>query len=531
MDSLRTTRRAALMGLAGSAALPLLGATSAQAGGYGGLPRLIPQPGPGRYPTDPRTPKHQLRGMWIASVVNIDWPKATGLSAAEQKKQLTDWLDFAAASGFNAVYLQVRPTADAFWPSRIEPWSQYLTGVQGKDPGWDPLGTAVKEAHARNLRLHAWFNPYRVSMKDDPSLLSPEHPARRHPDWVIPYGGKLYFDPGNPEVVRHCVSAVLDAVRRYDLDGVHFDDYFYPYPVAGETFDDSASYARHGNGRDRGQWQRDNVDEFVQQMGRAIKRIKPWVQYGFSPFGIWRNSSTDPDLGSATQGGVQTYDDLGADTRGWVKKEWIDYIAPQLYWSRGFTVADYTVLTKWWADVVEGTQVQLLIGEAVYKVGANSDPNWNKPEELSSHLELGSQYPGLVDGNIYYNSTTTKADPLGSISRVKSDWYTRPALVPVLERASRPPLPVIDLRLRGNTLSWCNLSGNATTFAIYRVPGSRPGSADLADARHLVATVAATGRIGARQSWTDPSPTAEKASYVVSAVDRNGNESPGLTPR
>ncbi|HZC27533.1 MAG TPA: family 10 glycosylhydrolase, partial [Actinopolymorphaceae bacterium] len=197
---------------------------------------------------DPATPKRQFRAMWIASVANIDWPSKQGLSEAEQKAEYIGLLDEATRLRLNAVVVQIRPTADAFWPSAFEPWSEWLTGTQGQDPGYDPLRFLVAEAHARNLEFHAWFNPYRVSMQTDPAHLSPDNPARQHPDWVQAYGGKLYYDPGIPQVRQHVEDSILDAVRKYDIDAVHFDDYFYPYPVGTTPFPDDATYAQYGAG-------------------------------------------------------------------------------------------------------------------------------------------------------------------------------------------------------------------------------------------------------------------------------------------
>ena len=370
-----------------------------------------------------RTRRRELRGMWIASVTNTDWPSAPGLAPAEQRQELLDLLDVAVERRLNAVMVQVRPTADAFWPSPYEPWSQYLTGTQGRDPGWDPLGTAVHEAHRRGLELHAWFNPYRVAMTDDPGTLAPTHPARLHPDWVLPYGGKLYYNPGLPEVRRFVEDAMLDAVRRYPLDAVHWDDYFYPYPVAGQTFADDDAYARYGAGfADRNAWRRNNTDLLVSETAARIKRIRPGTDFGISPFGVWRNAANDP-LGSATQAGVQTYDDLHADTRGWVKRGWLDYIAPQIYWNIGFAAADYAVLVPWWSDVVAGTRAKLYVGEALYKAGAAGQPApWQDPAELSRHLTFDQDHPE-VRGNIFFSATQVTADPLGAMSQVVADHY------------------------------------------------------------------------------------------------------------
>lgn len=373
----------------------------------------------GRY----RYARRDLRGVWVATVTNRDWPSKPGLTAAQQRAELIAHLDTAVTRKLNAVVFQVRPTADALWPSPYEPWSQYLTGTQGKDPGWDPLGTAVREAHARGLELHAWFNPYRVAMHTDPSKLSAKHPARVHPDWVLPYGGKLYYNPGLPEVRAFVQDAMLDAVRRYDIDAVHWDDYFYPYPVAGQVFEDDEAYARYGAGfKDKAAWRRDNTDRLVRETGAKIKKLKKGVRFGISPFGVWRNAATDP-LGSDTRAGVQTYDDLHADTRKWVKEGWIDYIAPQLYWNIGFAAADYAKLVRWWDGVVRGTGVGLYIGEALYKAGDPAQPApWQDPAELSRHLTLAKDFPG-VGGHCFFAAKEVRSDPIGAMTRLVTDHY------------------------------------------------------------------------------------------------------------
>ncbi|MDG4865123.1 family 10 glycosylhydrolase, partial [Streptomyces sp. T-3] len=364
-----------------------------------------------------------FRGMWVASVANRDWPSKPGLPASEQRAQLIALLDTAVARRLNTVILQVRPTADALWPSRYEPWSAYLTGVQGKHPGWDPLGTAVEEAHKRGLELHAWFNPYRVAGHTDVTRLAPTHPARLNPDWVVPYGGKLYYNPGLPEVRRFVQDAMLDAVRRYAIDAVHWDDYFYPYPVAGQVFDDDAAFARHGQGfPDRAAWRRHNTDQLVRQMATRIPQVRKGVRFGISPFGVWRNRVTDP-LGSDTAAGVQTYDDLHADIRMWIKRNWIDYVVPQLYWNIGFEVADYAKLAPWWADVVRGTRVRLYLGEALYKAGDPAQPApWQDPAELSRHLTLARELP-QVRGHAYFSGREVATDPFGAMARVVADHY------------------------------------------------------------------------------------------------------------
>ncbi|WP_128803560.1 MULTISPECIES: family 10 glycosylhydrolase [unclassified Streptomyces] len=372
----------------------------------------------------------EMRGMWVATVGNRDWPSRPGLSASQQHAELVGHLDLAVRDRLNAVMFQVRPTADALWPSPYEPWSEYLTGTQGRDPGWNPLRTAVAEAHARGLELHAWFNPYRVALHTDLTRLAASHPARRHPDWVVPYGGKLYYNPGLPEVRAFVQEAMLDAVRKYPVDAVHFDDYFYPYPVAGQTFDDDEAYDRYGSGfADRAAWRRDNIDRLVREMAVRIKLTRPGTRFGISPFGVWRNAATDP-LGSDTTAGVQTYDDLHADTRKWVRENWIDYIAPQIYWNIGFAAADYAKLLPWWAQVARGSGTRLYVGEALYKAGDPAQPAaWQDPAELSRHLTLAKKYP-QARGHIFFAATDVATDRIGAMARVVADHYRQPARPP-----------------------------------------------------------------------------------------------------
>ncbi|MFI1716173.1 glycoside hydrolase family 10 protein [Streptomyces litmocidini] len=365
----------------------------------------------------------EFRGMWLATVANRDWPSRAGLTAGQQRAELLRHLDTAVERRLNTVVLQVRPTADALWPSPYEPWAQYLTGTQGRDPGWDPLGTAVDEAHARGLELHAWFNPYRVANHADPSRLVASHPARIHPEWVLPYGGKLYYNPGLPEVRSFVQDAMLDALRRYDIDAVHWDDYFYPYPVAGQVFADDEAYARYGGDfPDKASWRRNNTDLLVSEMSARIKETDRRAAFGISPFGVWRNAATDPE-GSDTRAGVQTYDDLYADTRKWIREGWIDYVLPQLYWNIGLPAADYAKLLPWWDAVVRDTGVGLYIGEALYKAGDPAQPAaWQDPGELSRHLELAGTYPS-VGGHCYFSAKEVAADPIGAMTTVVADHY------------------------------------------------------------------------------------------------------------
>ncbi|WP_248960229.1 glycoside hydrolase family 10 protein [Sphaerisporangium perillae] len=534
------TRRAILGGLAAAALTPLtLGQARAASlpGRRGaGAEDALSATGTGT-PAD--WSARQMRGMWIASVVNINWPSRTGLSAEQQKAEFLSWLDLAASRRLNAVFVQVRPTADAFWPSRYEPWSQYLTGVQGKDPGYDPLEFMIEAAHERGLAFHAWFNPYRVSMQADPAQLVPDHPVRRNPGWGVAYGGKLYYNPGLPEVRAFVQDAIMDAVTRYDIDGVHFDDYFYPYPVAGQEFNDADAFARHGAGfPDKAAWRRSNVDLLIQEMSRRVREEKPEIAWGVSPFGIWRNAATDP-LGSATSGS-QSYDNQHADTRGWVKKGWLDYVAPQIYWNIGLPAADYAALAPWWSQVVADTGTQLWVGQAAYKVGVAGQPAaWQDPAELSRHLTFNRDHPE-IGGDIYYSAGDLRADRLGSTTRLQNDHYTRPALGPVLPRLAsgtpprRPSLTHARLTGKGVELSFhATHHAKPRLYAIYRFDGDDTATAgagadaarDLADlktdlAGHLVAVVPG----GRRGEYTDPGGK-DGSRYRVTALDRANRQS------
>jgi uncharacterized lipoprotein YddW (UPF0748 family) len=368
--------------------------------------------------------RRELRGMWIATVDNRDWPKAPGLSVADQKAELLGHLDTAVRRRLNTVYFQARPTADALWPSPYEPWSECLTGTQGKAPGWDPLGFVVREGHRRGLDVEAWFNPYRIALHDDPAKLSSAHPARRHPDWVVRYGGQLYYNPGVPQVRRFVQDAMFDAVARYDVDGMHWDDYFYPYPVPDEDdFDDTDAFRRYGRGfADRAAWRRHNIDTLVREASLRLRLVKPWLRFGISPFGVWRNATSDAH-GSDTHAQVQTYDDLYADTRTWIRSGWLDYVVPQLYWEIGFKDADYATLAPWWARLVRGTRTRLYIGEGLYKGGDPAQSAaWQDPAELSRHLTLCERLPE-VRGQVFFSAKEVSEDVVGMMDRVVADHY------------------------------------------------------------------------------------------------------------
>ncbi|MFC7643107.1 glycoside hydrolase family 10 protein [Streptosporangium lutulentum] len=465
-------------------------------------------------PVDARYPKRQLRGVWIATTQNIDWPSRAGLPVARQQAEYLKILDSAVKRRFNAVFVQVRPASDAFYASSLEPWSQYLSGTASKNPGWDPLAFLVAEAHKRGLEFHAWFNPYRASYGTNLGKLPANHPARLHPDWIVKYGGQSYYNPGLPQVRNHVTTVVKDVVSRYDVDGVHFDDYFYPYPVSGSTFADNAAFKKYGKGTKLADWRRSNVNKLVAQVDKAVHDTKKYVKFGISPFGIWRNKSNDP-TGSATAG-MSAYDSIYADSRHWIRQGTVDYVIPQLYWPRGFKVADYNVLTPWWAKEVRGTGVGLYIGQALYQVGTGGA--WSDPGELSAHLAVNRKYKE-VQGDVYFSAKQLLTNPLGALDRVVKSGYSRPALLPLIkDLGTQAPAAPAEVRLQGKNLTW-KTSANARSYAIYRVPSGKPGKCATADARNLVAVVPAAN--GGRQSFA----AAAGGAYLVTALDRLDNES------
>ncbi|MFB4275878.1 MULTISPECIES: glycoside hydrolase family 10 protein [unclassified Nonomuraea] len=459
---------------------------------------------------DARYPKRELRGVWIATTQNIDWPSKAGLGADRQKAEYVKILDSAAKRNLNAVFVQVRPASDALYKSSLEPWSQYLTGTPGKDPGWDPLPFLVEEAHKRGMEFHAWFNPYRASYGDSTAKLPAGHPARKHPDWTIKYGGRLYYNPGLPAVRDHVTKVITDVVDRYDVDGIHFDDYFYPYPVAGAKFDDTAAFRKYGKGQSLAEWRRGNVNTLVAGVDKAVHQAKNHVKFGISPFGIWRNKSNDP-TGSNTSG-MSAYDSIYADARAWIKAGTVDYVLPQLYWPRGHKLADYNTLVRWWSNEVKGSDVQLYIGEGLYRVGTTDDRTWTKPGELAGQIGV-NRASKQVDGAVYFSAKQLLTNPLGAMDRVAKTYYSRPALLPLAEdRGGQAPAAPAGVKAAGSQLSWTPSSG-ARAYAVYQLPKSGK-DCHTTDARNLVAVV------------SDPSYAAKSAgTYLVTSLDRLHHES------
>lgn len=359
----------------------------------------------------------ELRGVWIASVYNIDFPSKQNLSVAQMKQELTAILDQAASMNLNAVFFQVRPTADSLYRSDIFPWSAYLTGTQGKAPAdnFDPLAYLVAEGQKRGIGIHAWINPYKITRgtKDKPNLdtsvLSETNPARLYPDLVVPHSsGELYLNPGEPMSRYLVLQGVKELLDRYDIAGIHYDDYFYPTG----TFNDAATFKKYGQGFSNIEdWRRHNVDLLVQETNELVHQ-KPGAVFGISPAGVWANKSTNA-AGSNTTAGVQTYYDHYADTRGWVQKGWLDYIAPQIYWQIGHNKCDYATLTDWWSNVTKGTNVKLYVGHAAYKTGDSSQgTQWMDGLEMQRQIAY-NRSNGNVDGSIFYGYSALKTNKLG----------------------------------------------------------------------------------------------------------------------
>lgn len=433
--------------------------------------------------------KHEMRAAWIATVANIDWPSKPGLPAEQQKEEMVKMLDYLASANINAIVMQIRPTADAFYPSALEPWSHWLTGKQGQkpEPFYDPLEFIIREAHERCMEVHVWLNPYRVMNSNRPELLHPDHPYFKRPELFVRYGNQLYFNPGLDETRQMLNRVVEDIVQRYDVDAIHFDDYFYPYKVAGEEFPDAETFNRYPRGytsQQRDDWRRNNVDMIIRELQQTIKSNKPWVEFGISPFGVWRNDNVD-SRGSATRAGVQNYDDLYADILKWLREGWIDYVVPQLYWEIGKEVADYAVLVKWWNENVYGKN--LYIGLYASKLGnEKADPAWQKPNELARQLRLNEQYSG-VDGAVYFSAKGIVKNLQGITDSLQKNFYRYPALNPlnrsIKGEASTSPsnLRIIKDR-RERMLLWDAVTGEGgkevSYYVVYAFKGRKPGNID-----------------------------------------------------
>ncbi len=437
-----------------------------------------PTPGPTLPPTTtpggplPALPR-EFRGLWVATVANIDWPSRAGQSKEAQQGELVSILDRAHALGFNAVILQVRAAGDALFPSTLEPWSRSLAGTQGTDPGWDPLAFAVEQAHARGLELHAWFNPFRAGNLSDSLTRSPLHFANRRPDLARRYCTQLWFDPGEGEVREHALAVIADVVRRYDVDAVHLDDYFYPYPdsrCAGLPFPDSAAYARHratGGTLGRDDWRRDNVNRFVESLRPLVHGIRPFVRVGISPFGIWRPGTP------AGITGLDSWASIFADSQWWLSRGWVDYFAPQLYWARSSTGQNFNVLLDWWASR-NTMRRHLWPGLAAYRVADGTASAYTADEIEGQIGEVrrrtdGTALPGAPTGTILYNTSSVMQNRGGLATRLETGVFATRAAVPATPWLATPAWNAADREItfaRGPTSGFVRLRGSRPPDAV-----------------------------------------------------------------
>ena len=466
-----------------------------------------------------QTPKREFRGAWIQAV-NGQWQ---GLGRDAMQTELTRELNVLQADGINAILFQVRVEGDALYASYLEPWSRYLTGQQGTPPSpyWDPLEWMVGECHRRGMELHAWINPYRAKTKGTQALAT-SHYAIRHPERCFAYDGLMLFDPGLPENRRHICRVASDIVRRYDVDGLHIDDYFYPYPVAGAAIPDDASYATYGGGMNRDDWRRQNVNLFIRELRDSVRAVKPWVKFGVSPFGIYRNQQSW--VGGSATNGMQNYDDLYADVLLWLQEGWVDYNIPQLYWEIGHKSADYDTLIRWWSAHADTRP--LYIGQDVDRTVATPDVHDPSQHQMAAKMGLQRSLPGIYGSCQWYARAVV--DDKGSYGTLLREFYHRnPALQPLMPWIDeKAPGTVRKLKSvwtsDGLTLFWTAPKAKkpmdeARLYVIYRVPKGEKLNPD--NPASIVAVTPQTFlhlpyRDG-NQAWT----------YVVTALDRLHNES------
>ncbi|MCG3120646.1 MAG: hypothetical protein ALAOOOJD_03427 [bacterium] len=464
-------------------------------------------------------PKYEFRGAWIATVINLDWPSAPGLNAGTQRAELIRLLDELQAAGINAVMFQVRSECDAMYASALEPWSYWLTGAQGQPPSpfYDPLEFAVQEAHKRGMELHAWFNPYRSVREVGSYTNAANHVSVLHPDWIIRNANLKVLDPGLPLVRSYVTSVVMDVVNRYDVDGVHFDDYFYSYPPNQITTEDNATFANYSRGfTNRADWRRDNVNLLIKMIHDSIQVVKPFVKFGISPFGIWKNGVPTGITG------LDAYSTIYCDAVAWLQQKTIDYLTPQLYWPFGGG-QDYGKLMPWWASQINGRH--LYPGQAAYRV-----TGWNA-NEIPRQIRLNRSTTPSAFGSVFFRALNFRENPKGFVDSLKTNYYRYPALPPVMTwKDIIPPNPPRNLRferiagagtagLRWDAPTQAADGDTAFRYIVYRFDHAVIQPIELNDASKIVAIA------GAAFNAPKPSPVNTPAYFVVTALDRNSNES------
>jgi uncharacterized lipoprotein YddW (UPF0748 family) len=476
-------------------------------------------------------PKNEFRAVWIATVANIDWPKSNVDNVEKEKADYLEILDTYKKLNYNAVIVQIRSVGDAFYPTELAPWSRYLTGKEGKAPNpyFDPLEWMITEAHARGFEFHAWLNPYRATMDLKTEILSPKHDFYKHPDWMIKYGGKYYYNPALPEVQTLLVSVVNEVVRNYDVDAIHFDDYFYPYKVTGEVFNDAAAYAKYGNGLSLDDWRRSNVNNLVKSVNFSIKNIKPWVQFGISPFGVWRNKSVDPK-GSDTQAGQTNYDDLYADPLAWMENSWVDYIVPQLYWSLDHPKASYSKLLKWWSENSKNTAVY--IGNGTYKINSDSDKKWNNPNEIPNQINVSRTYKNVV-GNVFFSAKSFVNKNQNVAQLLLDNQYKYPALPSAVPNSKKIiiDIPTINSISKDTTNSSFTikypLNSKVRYLMVYR--SKKSFKIDINNPSQIIQKITLTQKGDSIEINIPAKKWDENSNCAITFVDYYGNESEATT--
>lgn len=470
-------------------------------------------------------PKREMRAVWVATVANIDWPSSANLSTLQQQKEFVELLDLCKEYNMNTVVFQIRPAADALYASKYEPWSQWLTGKQGKkpDPYYDPLEFASRECRKRGLDIHVWINPYRAVSDVNLNKTAADHITNLHPDWFITYGKTKFFDPALPQTRNFVAKVVADIVRRYDIDAIHMDDYFYPYRISGVEFPDGESFKSYPRGfaaSQRDDWRRSNVDLIVKQLHDSIKAIKPWVEFGISPFGVWRNIEKDP-AGSKTKAGQTNYDDLFADILKWQHEQWIDYVTPQIYWEIGKKVADYSILANWWNRNTYGAQ--LYIGQAPYRIDPLAkEQSWQSADEIIRQIKLNRKCR-QISGSMFFSAKFMRKNPLDLQQKLLEKYYRYPALTPVNPRIE-PIVPDEPLQAQIKTengqlhFTW-EKGNNTKSFVIYQLR-KRPFSNTRIPSR-IFLTTCDNSVTYTLDEFTDP----HRYKYVVTAISPTNAES------
>ncbi|NNF19664.1 MAG: family 10 glycosylhydrolase [Flavobacteriaceae bacterium] len=478
----------------------------------------------GIFKTTSPAPKREFRGVWIATVANIDWPKDPNASWEIQKQDFNRILDFYKDLHFNAVIVQVRTAGDAFYPTELAPWSRYLTGKEGKAPTVaDPLEWMIATAHEKGLEFHAWLNPYRATMSLDTLALAEEHDLKKNPGWMLPYGTKYYYNPGLPEVQDKLTAIMEELVLNYPVDAIHFDDYFYPYKISGENLNDSLAFQTYSKtGQTLDDWRRSNVDSLVRKVHQAIKKHKPWVQFGISPFGVWKNKDTDP-RGSDTQAGHTTYEDLYADPLLWMEEGWIDYLIPQVYWSMDYQVASHRKIVDWWS--ANKSTSNLYVGNGTYKVKNNPDLAWNQNDELLKQVNY-ARNSKAVQGNAYFSAKSLMNAEKELVRIFEKKIYPLPALTPVTPLA--PPFPaatpdLIEFSDSGDSLDFSitPLEASNWTYALIYKPVRKKANQPPAP-KELLAKV----RINSENQFSLPIDRIKRRKKIqITFLDRYGKES------